>query len=231
MKIFIGFGYNKNDQWIRDLVFPLVESFDATVITGEDLQGRIISQGVTDNIKKADGVLAFLTRRDPMTSGKFTTHRWVMDELSTAIANTVPAVEIRDIMVDPSGGLPGDRQRIEFDPENKAGLLVDIAKLISEWRRNLKTKRLVLLPKEIVQDARPHISKGDLECSYQFMNGSEESPIFKTKPFRFGRGLCVDVKNVPSESALVQITLQCPEFSWSSDYESIELLSVNLQKD
>jgi hypothetical protein len=231
MNIFIGFGYNNDDKWIKDLVFPLVQSFDAAIITGEDLHGQIITQEVTDRIGKADGVLAFLTRREIMGSGKFTTHQWVRDELITAINNQVPVVEIRENKVDTQGGIVGDRQRIDFDEENKAKLLVDLAKVLSAWRRKLKPRRLFLLPKEIVQDARPHISAGTLKCSYQFMNGSKQSQVYHTKPFRFGQGLCVDVYNVPSEDTLVQLTIQGPQFTWSSDYESVQLLSINLQKD
>lgn len=231
MNIFIGFGYNEDDKWIKELVFPLAQSFDARISTGEDLQGQIISQGVTDLIKKADGVMAFLTWRDKLTSGKYTSHRWVYDEMATAIANNIPTVEIREKMIDVQSGLPGDRQRIEFEIENKAQLLVELAKLFSNWRRNLKARRLFMLPKEIVKDVRPHINTEFLRCIYQFMNGSKESPEFSAKPFKFGQGLCVDIYNVPSEEALVQVTISGPDFEWSSDYESVQLLSINLQKN
>lgn len=209
----------------------MVECFDATISTGEDMHGQIISVEVTERIKKADGVLAFLTPRDAMASGKFSSHRWVYDELSTDIANKVPAVEIRELKVDVQGGLPGDRQRIEFDVDNKAKLLVELAKLLSAWRRNLKARRLYLVPRDIVIDVRPHINKDTLKCSYQFMNGSRESPVYLGKPFRFGQGLCVDIYNVPSEDALVQVTIKGEGFEWSSDYESVQLLSINLQKN
>jgi hypothetical protein len=60
MNIFICFGYNNDDKWIKDLVFPLVESFDATILTGEDLHGDVLSAGVTDRIKNRMGCLPFL---------------------------------------------------------------------------------------------------------------------------------------------------------------------------
>ncbi|HMK24991.1 MAG TPA: hypothetical protein VK483_03105 [Chitinophagaceae bacterium] len=230
MNIFIGFGYNNDDNWIKELVFPLVESFDGIISTGEDLHGLVLSQAVTDRIKKADGVLTFLTRRDAMANGKYTSHRWVFDELTTSIANNIPTVEIREKMVDDQGGLAGDRQRVEFDLDDKARLLVELAKHLSIWRRNLKAKRLFLLPRDIVQDVRPHINKDTLKCTYQFMNGSRESPAYDAKPFKFGQGLCVDIFRIPSEEALVQLTIKGPQFEWSSDYESVQLLSINLQK-
>jgi hypothetical protein len=231
MNIFICFGYNNDDKWIKELVFPLVDSFDATILTGEDLHGEVLSAGVTDRIKKSDGVLAFLTRRDALANGRFTSHRWVYDELTTSIANNIPAVEIREKMVDAQGGLPGDRQRVEFDLDDKAKLMVELAKLLSAWRRSLKARRLFLLPKDIIQEARPHINKETLKCTYQFMTGSKESPLYEGKPFKFGQGLCVDIYKVPSEEALVQVTIKGPQFEWSSDYESVQLLSINLEKN
>ena len=231
MNIFIGFGYNNDDKWIKELVFPLVESFDATIATGEDLHGQILSQAVTDRIKKADGLLAFLTRRDAFANGRYTSHRWVYDELTTSIANNIPAVEIREKMVDAQGGLPGDRQRVEFDLDDKARLMVELAKLLSAWRRNLKPRRLFLVPKnDIIQDVRPYINKDPLKCTYKYMTGSKQSPQYDAKPFKYGQGLCVDVYNVPSEDSLIEITIQGPQFEWSSDYESVQLLTINLQK-
>jgi hypothetical protein len=231
MKIFVGFGYNANDVWIKDLVFPIIKAFDAIVVTGEDLHGKIISQEVVDRIRKSDGMFAFLTRRDAIIDGKFTSHRWVYDELSTAISNNIPLVEIRDNKVDDQGGLPGDRQRVEFDLDNKAELIVELVEILADWKRKIIPRRMVILPKEIVQEARPYISNNTLTCTYKFMDGSKQSQEYNTTPFRFGQGLCVDVCNVPSEEALIQITLKGPQFSWTSDYESVKLLPINLQKD
>ena len=63
------------------------------------------------------------------------------------------------------------------------------------------------------------------------MTGSKESQEYKAKPFKYGQGLCVDVFNVPSEDSLVQVNIEGPDFEWSSDYESVQLLSINLQKN
>ncbi len=230
MKIFIGFGYNEKDKWIKELVFPLVQAFDASIVTGEDLQGQILSQGVTDRIAKSDGVLAFLTPRDALANGEFTTHQWVRDELVTAIGKNIPAVEIREASVEKQGGIAGDRQRIEYSQVDKAALLVDLAKVLANWRRNLKARRFFLMPRDIVQDARAFINKEDLKCTYEFMDGSKRSEVYTAKPFKFGQGLCVDIYNVPSDDALVQVTLTGPQFEWSSDYESVQVLSINLQK-
>jgi hypothetical protein len=154
----------------------------------------------------------------------------VRDELVTALNNGIPTIEIREISVDGQGGIAGDRQRLAFELANKARLLVDLANVLSEWRRKLKARRFFLLPREISQAARPFINKEALKCTYQFMDGSTESKVYTGKPFKYGQGLCVDIYNTPSENALVQLAITGPNFEWSSDYESVQLLSINLQK-
>ena len=139
-------------------------------------------------------------------------------------------MEIREKLVDTQDGMPGHHQRIEFNLDDKARLLVELAKVMASWRRNIKPRRLFILPRDIVQDARPHINRDTLKCTYQFMDGCKESPEYKAKPFKYGQGLCVDIRNVPSEDSLVQVTIQGPTFEWSSDYESVQLLTINLQK-
>lgn len=231
MNIFVGFGYNENDEWIKELVFPIIESLDGTVITGEDLHGDIITQACIERIKNADAMLAFLTKRDQLPSGKYITHRWVTDELSVAISNNIPAIEIRDKDVEISGGIGSDRQRITFDVEKKEVLLVELVKALSAYRRRFIPKRLFLLPEVIVKDVRPFIRNGSIKCMYQFRLGNRESPQYETKPFPFGQGLCVDVFNVPSEEALIQVSLSGPNFIWSSSFVSVQLLSINLEKE
>jgi hypothetical protein len=39
MRIFVGFGYNERDRWIRDMVFPLIPAFGDEVVTGEEAYG------------------------------------------------------------------------------------------------------------------------------------------------------------------------------------------------
>lgn len=231
MKIFIGFGYNAADAWIKDLVFKLLEKFGEDVCTGEDIHGQVISQAVIERIKSCDAMLGFLTRRDPLANGKFTSHRWVQDEITTAINNNIPVVEIREKMIDDQGGLPHDRQRVIFDQDDLAGLMLELTGILYNWKRTIVTKRMVILPKDIVQEARPFISSNQLTCTYSFMDGSKPSAEYHTRPFRFGQGLCVDISNIPSEEALIQIVLKGPSFSWTSDYESVKLLPINLERD
>src|SRR5437868_4447624 len=114
MKIFLGFGYNENDQWIKDLIIPFMEELDCEIVTGEKMQGENLSEGVISRIKDSDVCIGFLTRRgEANENGIFATHNWVISELSTAITLNKPIFEVREKGIDPQKGMTGDRQRYE----------------------------------------------------------------------------------------------------------------------
>jgi len=111
MKVFLGFGYNKRDKWIREQIIPFIESLGHTCLTGEKMQGERLSEGVLNRIKNADVLIGFLTRRDRIEGQSiYTTHKWVTDELAIAIARKIPVFEIREEGIETQRGLTGDRQ-------------------------------------------------------------------------------------------------------------------------
>jgi hypothetical protein len=231
MKIFVGFGYNPDDEWIKELVFPLLISFDIDIVTGEDMHGQILSEGVKERIATSKGLLAFRTRRDSLGNGKFTSHDWVRDELINAVSVNVPAVEIRDVLVDgQGGGMIGNRQRVDFDLQEKDKLLVEIAKIVSIWKKNLpKTVCVQLFPPEIAGQVRLNIANDNLMCFYSFRIGNQTTPFQESKPFGFKGGLFVNILDIPPGDVLVLIKLVGPDFIWMSDSESVENVSINLK--
>ena len=50
MKVFVGFGYNQRDAWIKELIFPLIKFFDGEILTGEDIYGEVLTDGVRNKI-------------------------------------------------------------------------------------------------------------------------------------------------------------------------------------
>jgi hypothetical protein len=87
MKIFVGYGYNDRDKWIEDLVFPLMRAFGAEPISGKEIPGQKLDEGIKELIRKSDAVIGFVTRRgDKREDGLYATHRWVTDEISLSPA-------------------------------------------------------------------------------------------------------------------------------------------------
>lgn len=224
MKLFVAFHYHEDDKWIKDLVFPLLESLEITVITGENIHGDIIVQHVPELIKKSDCMIAFITK-------SWDQHPWVRDELVTAIAGKIPALEIKDMSLKNLGGIADGRQRLELDVNKKEEFLVHLVKVLCQWRKNYDTRSLMILPDELMHLARPHLKTGTLKCIYQFRDGNEESEKYVTPLFRLPQGLGVDIKNIPSKNALVQLIIEGPGISWSCGYQPFSYISINLQKD
>ncbi len=232
MKVFIGFGYNEEDKWIEQLVIPMVEALGCEVSTGEEMQGERLSEGVIDRISDSDACIGFLTKRGKKSNqdGTFPTHRWVIEELTTALNKGKPIYEIREKGIDFQNGIIGDRQRLEF--EDTSRVLLNVVKFVMKEKNKLSTKIFMLLPPEILIDIRPYLVNDDITCTYRFM--------YKTKYYdpeiatleRFQGGYGVIIKKIPNEEALIEIKIKGPNrLSWSSGFVSVGLINVHLQKD
>lgn len=232
MKIFVGFGYHPRDIWIKELVFPLINSFDGEVISGEEIYGAELSTGVKEKISECDVLFAMLTPRDKKESGRFTTHDWVRDEYQHAIEKGKKAVAFVESKVDWNPGMAGDRQRVDFDEDKKEKLIVEMANILSQWSKIYISKRLrFLAPPEFIGEIRPLISRGEVKCTYQYLVGPSESQATEASLIKIAGGICIDLKNPPPTNGMVQVKVTAPGVSWSSDYESLEFLSINLSKE
>lgn len=136
MRIFAGFGYHDRDKWVKEMVFPMIEAFGAEVLSGEEIYGQRLSEGVKRKIAHADALIGFLTRRgDPADAGIWDTHRWVTDELAVAMKARLRllVLEVREKGVSDQGGILGDRQRIEYDEVTPDRCPIELVKAIGGW--------------------------------------------------------------------------------------------------
>lgn len=134
MKIFVGWPYDA--VWVDEYVIPFIETYGVTVLTGKELQGKVINQGVKDRIEEADIALFITTRRTgPDGEGKYETSAWVLDEIKHANSKDKQVIlEIREDGVDYENKIHGERQYIPLDPDNRMKSLVELGKVIGQWR-------------------------------------------------------------------------------------------------
>ena len=229
MNIFLAYGYNQRDQWIKDMIKPIVEAFGSTAVTGEETYlGPDIPTNVLDKIRRSDALIGFTTRRTTQDNIVWTTHQWVVMELAAAITQRKRVVEVRELGVDPQGGLGQNMQRIDYNEANRDQCLVDIVKAIGLWHRN-DTKRLQLLPDGLVNsELRPILKSPGLACQYFVRIGNFEEGPFQAQIWGFKGGLFIDVPNVPND-ALIQINVAFGGQAWSSDYESTDSFGIHLR--
>jgi hypothetical protein len=228
MKVFVGFGYNDRDKWVPDLVFSIIRAFGDEVMTGEDQQGEQITDAVRLKIQQSTAFIGFATRRDQIGEGKWTTHRWVTDEMALALAQKIPVVEVREQGVDDQGGILGDRQRIVYDENQRDKCLVELVKTIGKWHQVNRVK-LQLLPDEYAHEIFPLLRKEDLRCTYRLLSDGMEQGEIATKVVPIKGGLFIEAKDVPRD-ALIQVHVRYQGTSWISSFESIDSLGIRLQK-
>jgi hypothetical protein len=223
----VSFGYNERDRWIPEFVFPLVQAFGAEVVTGEDLQGQQITDSIQRQIEGADALMAFRTKRGaPDAEGIYRTHRWVDDELAYGIAKQLRVVEISEVDVDMQGGIAGDRQRITYNEAERDRLLVELAKTIGAWARNVSIS-LQLLPPEFVEEIRPLLRTPGFNCTYTLLEGSRESQPLPVQVRPIKGGLFIHLP-VLSPRALIQVSVEGKGHRWISDYETLDSVAIRL---
>lgn len=230
MKIFVAFGYNERDKWIPNLVFPIIKAFGDEVVSGEEIQGEQITNAVIREIRQSNALIAFATRRDKIGQNRWTTHRWITDELSQAIVLNLPVAEVRETGVDEQGGIAGDRQRITYNESERDKCLVEIVKTLGNWHSS-NTIELKLMPDECIQAVRPLLKNPKLRCIYQILerNGRMSEEI-QAQILPITGGLFVRAQNVPPMS-FIQIRVECAGMSWSSEFENVESLGIHLHQE
>lgn len=228
MKVFVGYGYNDADKWIRDQVIPLLEALGCKVLTGEEMAGENLAVGVLNRIDECDALIGFMTKRgQPDANGVFTTHHWVIAEVAAAIAKEKIAFEIREKGVDPQKGIAGDRQRYDF--EDHASVLLEVTKFIMKEKTKLSYKAFMLMPFEFAQSIKDHIKFAT--CTYKFLHNAKEYEEEKTKIIPTPGGYMIYVKQIPDENCTVQVTVASPGGTWTSPYVSVGLININLSKE
>lgn len=232
MKVFVGFGYNDADKWIKETIIPFIEELGCEVSSGEDILGERLSTGVETKIEDCDACIGFLTKRGEKDgNGNYATHRWVIEELTLALGKKKAVFEIREKGVDPQAGILGDRQRLDFEDRTK--VMLEIAKFISNEKSKLTHKAFILLPSDFTDEIKPHLKSRDTRCLYRFLYKGKIYEQEETKLEKLGqKELGIIVRKIPSEEAQIEITIEGPNgISWSSNFFSLGLMNVNLQKE
>jgi hypothetical protein len=225
MKIFVAYGYNNRDRWVRELVVPLLEAFGDNVETGEELQGQQITDAVPEKIRNSDALIAFTTKRAPADDNTQETHRWVVEELAAALTAQLRVVEVRERGVTQSG-IMGDRQPIWYEEKERDKCLIELVKTIIQWHREAPV-RVQLRSTAFVEQVRPLLSY--LRCTCKVMEGVRETE-FETKIRPIKGGLFIDVSI--SRQAFLQVRVEVPgQKSWTSDFETLDAFSIDLKQD
>ncbi len=116
MKIFVAYGYNNRDAWIPDTINPLIEAFGSEPVDGRELGGELLPPAIEHSIAECDALIAFCTRREERADHSWTTHQWVLGELTVAVAGNKKVLEVYENGVARNAGITGsDRQELTIN--------------------------------------------------------------------------------------------------------------------
>lgn len=228
MKVFVAYSYHTPDEWIPELIFPLIEAFDGEAVDGREIAGENLVAGVVGRIQGAQAFIGFRTHRPPaVLNGRDggNSHEWVTQELAAAITQRLLWVEVRELGVGPHAMSAG-MVHIDYDPNNRDLCLAKLVRLLASWRRRMPVQ-VKLLPEAFVATIRPLIGTPGLQCTYRCLDGPLESPPYPAQIRRINGGLFIFIQGVPQD-ALVEVTVIANGREWKSDYESIRFPSVNM---
>ena len=233
MKVFVAFGYNDQDLWIRQFVIPLVETLGCEVVTGEDMHGQNLATGVLNLMSDSDACIGFLTRRgnQPNQDGTYPTHLWVQQELTVALSRNISVFEIRESGIDTQNGILGDRQRFEYQNNDRHKVLLEVAKFIMKEKPKHSGKIFIMAPPEIISEIHPFFVNSNIKCRYRFMVKTRQTSFVDTTIERFGGGLGIVVRNIPDDDASIEIVLEGPSGNnWSSGFISVGSINVQIKR-
>ena len=234
MKVFVGYGYNDRDEWIEEMIVPIIKAFGDEVLHGKVMPGQVLADGVRETIRRADVVLGFATRRiDPATGqlGQLT-HRWVVEEMAIAFgaANPPPILEVREKDGDPQMGARAGVAYLIYDPEHRDLFLVDFVQHFAALRERAGKFELHLVPEEFTAAVAPKLTDRNLICTYQLMDDSnfEEGQEIPTKIIRIKNGLFIRTGTIP-RNAYIRLRILCgQDFQWNSEYQKVDTRLIQL---
>lgn len=219
MKIFIAYGYNERDRWVKDFIFPLVTAFGSEVVDGEGLYGQILSVGVLSRVKSSDALIGFATRRSVAEGESHETHLWVVQELACGLGAGLRILEIRERDTSNQKGMMADRHWIDYDSAKPENCLLEVVKALAEWHSRPKPD-FVLVRDTLYSETANRIDSRSFKCFYQLR--------YKNRIESWQQGNVVRERNqlhllVPEleAGALIQVRIQTGEKNYFSDFEKV----------
>jgi hypothetical protein len=234
IRVFIGYGYNARDVWVQDLVIPFVKAFGCEVIHGKAVYGGALPIEILKAIQSSDAMIGFTTRRDPdrATPGQFTTHPWVVQELTAALSQVspLPYVEVREDGVTSPGGIldAANAQRITYRETDRADCLVSLSQALERFTAAARITRVRLAPEATVTELQPLLGHQTFSCLCQILRRGNQQAMQQVSVLPIKGALFVDLRGIEDDD-LVRFTISAAGRAWHSDYESVDTVDVQMK--
>ena|SRR5687767_10560453 len=212
--IFLSYHYDAPNKDLAGQVEELVESHNLRATTGDVLGGNALTDALKEDIARADALVALLTRAQQLAGGAWITHPFCTSELQYARSIGKPAIALLEAGIEPQG-LFQENEYIQYVAATPLPAFLKLSRTI--WRWKLDAGRILKL-QVIPQDTAQEIWTKQAECQWQYrlLNGLEESAWKAAKARKEPGGLYLYVQ-VPDDTTLIEVRIQCPTRLWTSD--------------
>lgn len=225
MKVFLAFAFRPQDKDLVGYVDQLLASHHAQAVTGEGLGGEQLNPAVQARIDSCDGLVALATQRDAKRDGGFTTHQWVLDELSYARNQKKRAIAVIEHGVD-VGGMFQPYEYIPMDRAQPLPAILRLSETVGLWKQERgRAVKVQIMPSDLASKLGAGVNGA--QCAYRLWLQGKYSDWIAATPVPEGGGTFVWVEGVQDEH-LIQIQITNKGKVWSSPATS-QWMHVALQ--
>jgi hypothetical protein len=205
MKVFLAFAFRDSDRALVNYIDQLVTSHLIKTTTGEGLGGEALTPTVQKRIDDCDALIGLLTRRDAKQNGMFTTHQWVLDELSYARNNRKRAIAIIESGVD-FGGMYQPNEYIPLDRNGLLPVLLALSQALGVWRAEIgRPVKVQILPPMLAR--KLGANEDGIRCSHRLWSRGKNGSWVQVKPVPEGGGTFIWIEGVRDDD-LIQIKVE-----------------------
>ena len=204
---------------------------------GKAVYGGALPEEILKLIRTSDAVLGFTTRRDdagvdPAGQPRFTTHPWVVQELTAAISQNppIPSVEVREEgVIAPGGIIDGQNaQRIDYREEDRADCLVNLCLALERLRQQVSATTVRLGPASVSDEISDLLDTPGFLCQCHVLRGDVTLPPVLVPVLPIKGSLFIKIRGIGKED-LIRITVSAGGRLWRSSYDSVDTVDVQLK--
>lgn len=210
MEVFLSHSFRDEDGDLVSKVEALLSSHDIRLLTGRRLAGRQVTQEVMDRIKRSDGLIALMTRRETVgdpQQGRWRTHPWVVAELNYArgLPVPIPTIALIEEGVEPEGPY-AEHERLHYSSTTLLDAFLALSETLRVWKsRRGRVRMAHLLPDEVGRELR---TNHDLQCRFRFVALDGTKTEWATaEPMPGLGGTILYLNGVRDDTAQVQVEI------------------------
>ena len=232
MRVFVAYGYEPEELWVRRLVIPMLVNVGLEVIDGEEIFGAEINPALRRRIESADALIGFLLQRhkNPKNpDGTFRPSVYVEQEINVAVGLDKAVIQVVQDGVSPVSGMLQGTQHLNYSESAQADFLVTLLRHVRDLIEGEVYIRLG--PQRLVSDIAAQGLSGAKPCTYDVLHQGHVIRRGTSRVFGMGGSLCIKLVGFrEGHSANLEIEAKGVRWSRIGVDHSNPLISVELSR-